>query len=66
MDSVSLFVGLDYHQDSIQLCELDAMGGVRVNRSLPSEVAAVVAELGRGRVKAVAIEACCRAAAFGE
>jgi transposase len=66
MNSVSLFAGLDYHQDSIQLCVLDTQGRVRSNRSLPSDVAAVAAELRRGGVGTVAIEACCGAAAFGE
>jgi transposase len=66
MNNLSLFVGLDYHQDNIQLCILDARGGVRMNRSLPSELPAVLGQLDPHRVKAVAIEACCGAAAFGE
>jgi hypothetical protein len=65
-NSVSLFVGLDYHQDSVQVCVLDAAGRVRMNRSLPSDPRAVVGHLDAGRVRAVAIEACCGAAAFGE
>jgi transposase len=45
---------------------LDAAGGVRVNRSLPSDLQAITAALDRQPVKAIAIEACCGAAAFGE
>lgn len=66
MSNVSLFVGLDYHQDNIQLCVLDAGGGVRVNRSLPSDLPAVLAQLDPRHVHSVAIEACCGAASFGE
>jgi transposase len=67
MSNVSLFAGLDYHQDTVQLCLLDAAGKVRLNRSLPSDPAAVAAQLKREpAVAAVAIEACCGSAAFGE
>ncbi len=66
MDSVSLFAGVDYHQHNVQLCMLDAAGQVCGNRSLPSDVQQVAQLLATHRVKAVAIEACCGAAAFGE
>jgi hypothetical protein len=33
MSNVPLFVGLDYHQDSIQVCVLDQQGKVLLNRS---------------------------------
>ena len=32
MSSVSVFVGLDYHQDSVQVCVMDALGRVLLNR----------------------------------
>jgi transposase len=66
MNNVSLYAGLDYHQDSIQLCVLDAAGRMRSNRALPNDVAAVAAALDRLPVAAIAIEACCGAASFGE
>jgi len=68
MNNVPLFVGLDYHQDQIQVCVVDQAAVVRVNRACVND-AAVVAGLLRscgGDVRAVAIEACCGSAAFGE
>lgn len=66
MSNVSLFAGVDYHQNEIQLCLLDASGRVHSNRSLPNDLAAVVSELAGKAVAAIAIEACCGAAGFGE
>jgi len=34
MNSVTRFVGLDYHQDSVQVCVMDQQGQVLVNRSV--------------------------------
>jgi transposase len=67
MSNVPVFVGLDYHQDSIQVCVLDQQGKVLLNRSARNEFA----ELGRlvtplGDVQRVGIEACCGAADLGE
>jgi len=67
MSNVPVFVGLDYHQDAIQVCVLDQQGEVLMNRSAPNDVR----ELGRivgplGVVQRVAIEACCGAADLGE
>jgi len=33
MDSLTIFVGLDYHQDAVQVCLLLADGTVLANRS---------------------------------
>lgn len=65
MSSVSLYAGLDYHMDQLQLCVLDQAGGVKLNRAVPNDVAEVTRLL-NGKVEAIAIEACCGAAAFGE
>lgn len=67
MSNVPVFVGLDYHQDSIQVCVLNSKGEVLLNRSARNDVA----ELGRlvqplGVVQRVGIEACCGAADLGE
>lgn len=69
MSNLSYFVGLDYHQNQIQICVLDHAAGVKVNTSVASDVGAVAAVLdglGADRIKGVALEACCGAAAFGE
>jgi transposase len=67
MSNVPVFVGLDYHQDSIQVCVLNQKGQVLLNRSAANDVA----ELRRivqplGLVQRVGIEACCGAADLGE
>lgn len=59
MSKVTVFVGLDYHKDSVQVCVMDPAGKVLANRSCPNvaaELALLVAFFGdhvRG-----AIEAC--------
>jgi transposase len=67
MNNVPLFVGLDYHQDSIQVCVLNPQGDVLLNRAAANDVAAV-GRLVRplGVVQRVGIEACCGAADFGQ
>jgi transposase len=67
MSNLPLFVGVDYHQDQLQVCVIDQAANVRLNRAHPNDVAAVAKLLsGLGEVKAVAIEACCGAADFGQ
>jgi transposase len=63
MDSVTVFVGLDYHTSAIQVCVLDANGAVLGNRAVRNdgpEVDAYVRRFG-SRIVA-AIEACTGAA----
>jgi len=67
MSNVPVFVGLDYHQDSIQVCVLNQQGDVLLNRSAGNdcqELGRLVAPL--GVVQRVGIEACCGAADLGE
>lgn len=67
MASVPIFVGLDYHSLSVQVCVVDQSGRVLHNSKRPSsvlDVAGVIEPL--GRVKRVGIEACCGAADFAE
>jgi len=67
MNKVTLFAGLDYHQESIQVCVMDARAMVRVNRSCANEVGAVISTLrSAGEVGAVALEACCGSADLAE
>lgn len=63
MKSVPVFVGLDYHQDSVQVCVLDAAGSVLQNASYANEgtVIATVVERHGTAVRA-AIESCTGAA----
>lgn len=45
MSSVTRFVGLDYHQDSVQVCVMDAAGAVLINRSVENDWWAIVSLL---------------------
>ena len=68
MSTVTLYGGVDYHQNHLQLCVLDPAGRVRINRPCPNdarEVARVLGELD-GKVAVLALEACCGAADFGQ
>ncbi len=63
MCSVKVFVGLDYHQELVQVCVLDETGRVLTNRSLLNNAEAILNAVERfGAVQAAAIEACCGAA----
>jgi transposase len=67
MSNIPVFVGLDYHQDSIQVCVLNQQGEVLLNRSARNdsqELARLVHPL--GIVQRVGIEACCGAADLGD
>jgi transposase len=67
MSSVATFVGLDYHQDSVQVCVLDSDGNELVNRSVENDAALIERVATRhGRPQRVAIEACCGAADLAE
>jgi len=63
MSKVTIYVGLDYHKDSIQLCVMDPSGKILANRRCPNraeDLVELVAPFGDD-VRA-AIEACCGAA----
>lgn len=58
-------VGIDYHQDMLQVCVLNEDGSVATNRRTSNEVEAVVRLVGTDRVAVtVAAEACDGSAAF--
>ncbi len=59
MENIPVYVGLDYHQDSVQVCVLDPSGNVRQNRSYENDalVIATVVENHGTQVHA-AIESC--------
>jgi transposase len=46
MSSVTRFVGLDYHQNSVQVCVMDHQGTVLVNRSVANRWRAMAGVLG--------------------
>jgi transposase len=63
MAIVKVFVGLDYHQDEVQVCVLDAAGKILCNRSVRNEAETIRLTAQRyGVVEAAALEACCGAA----
>lgn len=67
MENVGVFVGLDYHRSSIQVCVVDGDGVELCNRRCRSEVPDVLEVVGRvGRPVRAAIESCCGAAEFAE
>jgi transposase len=74
MLKITLSVGLDYHQESVQVCVMDASGKVLANRSVPNlwraivrVVREVLSELPEGTVCVqAALESCCGAAHLGE
>jgi len=67
MSSIPVFVGLDYHQDSVQVCVLDQEGTTLGNRSLPNDASKIEAFVNRhGVARRMAIEACCGAADMAE
>lgn len=67
MSSVPVFVGLDYHQDTVQVCVVDGEGRTLFNRSVANELAQIERAATRhGRPQRIAIEACCGAADLAE
>lgn len=61
----TVYVGLDYHQASVQVCVMDRSGNMLANRrcsNVASEIVRAVERYGK-RIQA-AIEACCGAAAL--
>jgi transposase len=67
MSIVTVFVGLDYHQDSVQVCVMDQVGALLANRSCPNSWQMIRDVVGRsGRTVQAAIEACSGAAELAD
>jgi transposase len=67
MGSIPVFVGLDYHQSSVQVCVMNSSGELLANQSCANCCSAIVALVRRhGRTVHAAIEACCGAADLAE
>ena len=65
MSKVTVYVGLDYHKDSIQVCIMDPTGKVLANRRCTNQVEALVALVGGfGDDVHAAVESCSGAAAL--
>jgi transposase len=67
METVPVYVGLDYHSKSVQVCVVDRTGGVLVNRRCGNSIAEVVSAVCPAwRVERAAVESCCGAADLAE
>jgi transposase len=68
MRIVSVYVGLDYHSDSIRVCVMTKEGDVLMNRSVANQVGSVIEAIQGDRpeaiVEGVALEACTGSAEF--
>jgi transposase len=66
MSKVSVFVGLDYHQSSVQVCVLDAQGNPLINATRSNHWREIADVVPRNTRVFAAIEACCGAADLAE
>ena len=67
MTSLTVFVGLDYHQGFVQVCVMDSGGALLMNRKCVNSTAALVeAVKPYGTTVAAAIESCCGAPDLAE
>ncbi|MFG0247744.1 MAG: IS110 family transposase [Phycisphaeraceae bacterium JB051] len=67
MDTLTHYVGLDYHQNSLQVCMMDQQARIQCNRRIDNDLVSLLPLLHRaGGVSKIAIEACEGAAQLGE
>ena len=67
MDRSGVFVGLDYHQGSVQVCVMDREGQELMNRACANDWMQIVQQVGRlGSVQDVAMEACAGTSALAD
>lgn len=65
MSMIPVFVGFDYHDDSIRVCVMDEDGNTLWNRSVPNHVEGVIDAVSQfGSFAVCAVEACCGASDF--
>ena len=62
VSATRLFVGLDYHQDFVQVCVLDETGRTLRNSKVENDWRKIAAAVPVGASVQVALEACCGAA----
>ena len=66
MSKVTYFVGLDYHQGSVQVCVMDSQGSILQNGTRGNDWREVTQVVPSGGREFAAIEACCGAADLAE
>lgn len=66
MSKLTYYVGLDYHQHSVQVCVMNQQGEIIQNATRPNDCQEVAQVVPDGGVVFAAIEACCGAADFAE
>lgn len=67
MESIPVYVGLDYHDSVVQVCVLDEAGQVLCNQPSVNDCEAIVRQAGRfGTVVRAAVEACTGSADLAE
>lgn len=67
MEKIPVFVGLDYHSKSVQVCVVDTSGRALSNRRCGNSVLEIAQAVGDGHcVERVAVESCCGAADLAE
>lgn len=67
METVPVYVGLDYHRKSVQVCVVDAAGRVLKNKRCGNSVMEIAAEIpSPWDARRVAVESCCGAADLAE
>jgi len=67
MAIIPVFVGLDYHRDSVQVCVLNTQGKVLMNRSVRNDGGLIKSLSSKhGVPQRIAIEACCGSADLAE
>jgi transposase len=62
VNATRLFVGLDYHQDFVQVCVLDETGKIVKNSKVDNDWRRIAAAVPAGATVQAALEACCGAA----
>jgi transposase len=67
MNSVEVYIGLDYHTDGVQVCVMNGAGATLGNRMCVNDAAAIRGfGEGFGRVRGAAVEACSGSADLAE
>ena len=62
VNATRVFVGLDYHQDFVQVCILEETGKVVKNSKVENDWRQIAAAVPSGATVQAALEACCGAA----
>ncbi len=67
MSIVTVYVGLDYHDEVVQVCIMNAEGRCLFNNGMPNDSLLIAAKVRQyGQPEALAVEACCGAADLAE